>query len=123
MRPIRSAWLAGLLAIAAGCSSKPQTGSPPAAGNAAGEAKAPAKTAQPHPFRGKVEKVDKATHSIMVAGEDVEGWMSAMTMLYEIQPPDLLEKLEVGDQITATVYDGDFKTLHDVKIVPPAPPK
>ena len=28
-------------------------------------------------------------------------------------------KVKAGDQITAKVYDGDFKTLHDVQVVPP----
>ena len=34
-------------------------------------------------------------------------------------------RVKVGDQITAKVYEGDFKKLYDVQVVPPkskAPP-
>jgi len=117
---IRPALLAAIVAGAAACSSPPQTG---ATTGSAADAKAPAKAALAHSFRGKVERVDKSARSVMVAGEDVAGWMSAMTMPYEIEQPEVLEKLTAGDQITATVYDGDFKTLHDVKIVPSPPPR
>src|ERR1700733_5278226 len=77
--------------------------------------------------RGKVEKVDTKTRTLSVNGEDVPGWMMAMTMTYGVDKPDVIDHVKVGDQITAKVYDGDFKTLHDVQIVPPksnsAPPK
>jgi len=105
-------------ALAAACSSQPAS-APPPAGAAATGSPSPAKGAKPHPFRGKVEKIDKATSSVIVAGEDVEGWMPAMTMVYEVRPPEVFEKLAVGDQIAATVYDGDFKSLHEVKVLPP----
>jgi Cu/Ag efflux protein CusF len=116
---LRPAFLAAIIAGAAACSAQPQPGGTP---GSAAPATSPAKAAQPHAFRGKVERIDKSARSVMVAGEDVTGWMAAMTMPYEVEPPDVVEKLAVGDRITATVYDGDFKTLHDVKIVP-APPK
>jgi Cu/Ag efflux protein CusF len=78
-------------------------------------------------FRGKVEKVDTKTKTLSVNGEDVPGWMMAMTMTYGVDKPDVINQVKVGDQITAKVYDGDFKTLHDVQVVPPksnsAPPK
>ena len=70
-------------------------------------------------FRGKVEKVDTKTKTLSVNGEDVPGWMMAMTMTYGVDKPDVINQVKVGDQITAKVYDGDFKTLHDVQVVPP----
>jgi Cu/Ag efflux protein CusF len=71
-----------------------------------------------HAFRGKVEKVDTKAKVLTVNGENVEGWMSAMTMNYAVDKADVLDKVKVGDQITAKVYDGDFNTLYDVKVVP-----
>jgi Cu/Ag efflux protein CusF len=71
-----------------------------------------------HTFRGKVEKVDAKAKVLTVNGENVEGWMGAMTMNYAVDKADVIAKLKAGDQITAKVYDGDFKTLHDVKVVP-----
>jgi Cu/Ag efflux protein CusF len=71
-----------------------------------------------HTFRGKVEKVDTKAKLLTVNGENVEGWMAAMTMNYAVDKADVLDKVKVGDQITAKVYDGDFKTLYDVRVVP-----
>jgi Cu/Ag efflux protein CusF len=80
-----------------------------------------------HVFRGKIEGIDTKAKTLNVNGENVEGWMAAMTMIYTVDKEDVINHVKVGDQITAKVYDGDYKTLHDVKVVPPkrgeAPPK
>ena len=83
------------------------------------------KGAKEHAFKGKVEQVDQKAKTVTVAGEAVEGWMGAMTMVYKFDKDDVLKQVKSGDRITAKVYDGDFQVLHDVKIVPPAaaPPK
>ena len=71
-----------------------------------------------HAFRGYVETVDLPTGTVMVNGENVEGWMGPMTMMYSLDNKDVLGKLKAGDRISAKVYDGDFKTLHSVEILP-----
>jgi len=68
-------------------------------------------------FKGKVESVGPRT--VTVANEKIEGWMEAMTMAYPVDKPEVLKTIKAGDQITATVYDGD-STLHDVQVVAPA---
>jgi Cu/Ag efflux protein CusF len=69
-----------------------------------------------HVFRGRVEAVDAAGKRLTVNGENVEGWMAAMTMVYRPDKDDVFTTVKPGDQITAKVYDGDFETLHDVQI-------
>ena len=69
-------------------------------------------------FRGKVEKIDAAAKTLTINGEKVEGWMDAMTMSYAADKDDVFKKIKVGDTITAKVYEGDFKVLHDIQIVP-----
>ena len=69
-----------------------------------------------HTLEGKVEGVQ--TDRLTVNHGKVEGYMDAMTMPYKVDKPDILKNVKVGDQITATVYDGDY-TLYDVKVVPP----
>jgi Cu/Ag efflux protein CusF len=71
-------------------------------------------------FKGKVETVGART--LTVANERIEGWMEAMTMAYPVDKPEVLKNIKAGDQITATVYDGD-STLHDVHVVPAAAKK
>jgi Cu/Ag efflux protein CusF len=71
-------------------------------------------------FKGKVESV--GAKSLTVANEKIEGWMEAMTMMYVVDKPEVLKTIKPGDQIRATVYDGDTM-LHDVKVVPPAAKK
>jgi Cu/Ag efflux protein CusF len=68
-------------------------------------------------FKGKVESV--GTKSLTVANEKIEGWMDAMTMMYVVDKPEILKTIKPGDQIRATVYDGDTK-LYEVKVVAPA---
>jgi len=66
-------------------------------------------------FHGKVVSVDKGAKTVTIDGEKVEGWMAAMTMSYKVDDPSIVDKLKAGDQITATVYDGDY-VLHSVKV-------
>src|SRR5215831_11035048 len=74
-------------------------------------------------FRGKIEKIDLNAKTMTVNGQKVEGWMNAMTMSYQPDKADVLKNLKVGDEITAKVYDGDFHTLYDVRVVPAKPPE
>ena len=74
-------------------------------------------------FKGKVEKVNEPAKVLTVNNENIPGWMASMSMDYGVDKADVLKTLKVGDQITAKVYDGDFKTLYDVKVVPKEPAK
>lgn len=85
---------------------------------------APAAQTQPNSkkayvFKGKVEKVDEKSKMLTVTNEDIPGWMMPMTMSYGVDRDAVLKQVKAGDQITATVYDGDVKTLYNVKVAPP----
>jgi Cu/Ag efflux protein CusF len=69
-----------------------------------------------HAFHGTVKNVDVQARTLTVDGDTVEGWMKAMTMTYRVDPMDILTLAKPGDHITATVYDGDFTTLHGVRM-------
>ena len=114
--------IAFALGLTAACGQEPAKTEPakteqaPAAPPAPAPAPAPAGKKE-HVFRGKVEGVDPKAKTLTVNGENVEGWMSAMTMQYSADKPDVYDKVKVGDQITAKVYDGNFGTLYDVQVV------
>jgi Cu/Ag efflux protein CusF len=90
-------------------------------GYAQQDKKAPAAAKKEYVFKGKVEKIDLTNKSFVVNGEKVEGWMGAMTMSYAPDKEDVLKKVKVGDQITAKVYENDFKVLHEVQVVEAKP--
>jgi cobalt-zinc-cadmium efflux system outer membrane protein len=73
-------------------------------------------TKKEYVLRGKVERVDTATKRLTVHSEPIQGWMGEMTMGYAVDNEALLNRVRVGDQITAKVYEGD-STLHDVQLV------
>jgi len=68
-----------------------------------------------HTLEGKVEAVQ--TDRVIVNHGRVPGYMDAMVMPYKVDKPDILKKIKAGDQISATVYDGDF-TLYDIQVTP-----
>lgn len=78
---------------------------------------APATTPRGIAFAGQVQVVSEATGRLTVNHGTIEGWMGPMTMAYPVDKPELLKGIKAGDQVSATVYEGDF-TLHDVKVVP-----
>ncbi len=69
-----------------------------------------------YPFRGKVEQVNASREPLTVTNEAIEGWMGAMTMAHAVDNKEVLNRVKVGDQITAKVYDGD-STLYEVEVV------
>lgn len=52
---------------------------------------------------GHVVSVDKAKNQVVVDGEDVPGFMGAMTMGYDVKDPSVLDTLSAKDQIKADV--------------------
>ena len=108
------------LALTTACTKeagKSNTQSAPATQSQSTPAAQQSTTGKEHVLRGKVEQIDAAGKLMSVNNENVEGWMPPMTMSYKADNADIFSQVKVGDQITATVYDGDFTTLHNVQIV------
>ncbi|HVZ23072.1 MAG TPA: copper-binding protein [Vicinamibacterales bacterium] len=124
-RRLAGAGAIALAAALAGCGG--QTQPQPAATRTAPQ-QAPAATAAATParkeydFRGEVKSVDASSGKITVANDSIEGWMNAMTMTYGVDHREVLPTIKPGDRIRAHVYDGDYQTLYDVRLIV-APPK
>jgi len=69
-------------------------------------------------FTGTVQAVDTAAGRVTVFNDEVPGWMAPMSMSYAATPADALTRLQVGNRVRATVYEGDFTTLHDLEVAP-----
>ncbi len=83
-----------------------------------GKAQAPAKKG--YVLKGKVLEYSQAGQTMTVDHETVPGYMDAMIMPYQVNDNAAFKLVKPGDNIQATVYDGDY-TLYDIKVVP-APP-
>jgi protein SCO1/2 len=71
---------------------------------------APAPSAPPakrYHLAGKVVSIDQQQASVMVDGQEIVGFMAAMTMPYSVRDPKLLAPLGPGDEITADVVVTD----------------
>lgn len=72
---------------------------------------------------GRVVSTDKRANSVMINGDDVPGFMGAMTMPYTVKDESLLDKLKPGDQITSDiVVQGDDSWLENVVVTGHSPP-
>lgn len=66
---------------------------------------------------GKVVSVDKRAHMLNVDGQDIPGFMPAMTMPYNVKPESELNKLSPGDSISADiVVQGESSWLENVSV-------
>ena|SRR5438477_6869524 len=74
-------------------------------------------TAKRYHLTGKVVSVDKQAHMLNVDGEAIPGFMSAMTMPYNVKPESQLDKLSSGDSITAdVVLESDNAWLENIAV-------
>ena len=66
-----------------------------------------ASTAKRYHLKGKIVSIDKPSKMAIIDGEDVPGFMAAMTMPYSVKPESELDKLSPGDSITADIVVQD----------------
>lgn len=104
-----SAFAAGLM-LAIGCNSGPNQPTVVVPAQVTAKAKR-------YPLKGKIISVDKQAHMLNVDGEDIPGFMSAMTMPYPVKPENELDKLSAGESITAdVVVQGDQAWLENIAV-------
>ena len=76
-------------------------------------------------MRGEVIQIDPSAQLATIKGEEIQGWMPAMTMEYPIKDKQEFQKLKAGEQIQAKVIvQGADYWLANVSEAPaaPAPP-
>jgi len=61
-----------------------------------------------------VQKVIPADRRVVIAHDDIPGFMRAMTMSFEVKNPALLEKLTPGERVRFTLEKTD-QTLYLVE--------
>jgi protein SCO1 len=72
---------------------------------------------------GKVVSIDKANLSVVINGDDVPGFMPAMTMPYAVKNDGDLARLSAGDSIAADIVVGENASwLENIKVTPHAKP-
>ena len=77
-----------------------------------------------YPLKGVVSSVNHAVREVVVAHEQVPGFMPAMTMPFPLPDDKALAVLQRGDLITATLVVGETRAfLEGVKIVKKASPE
>lgn len=62
---------------------------------------------QTYSTRGKVRAIGERKDNITIAHEEIPGYMKAMTMMFEVEKPELLNDIKVEDQVAFTFSDRD----------------
>ena len=85
---------------------------------------------QEYEVKGQIVSVDPAKGEVLLDHQDIKNFMPAMTMVYKVEDPALLQGKEPGDLITATLVVNETtahlstmnKTGHaELKSPPPGP--
>ena len=106
-----------LIAVLASLTACNRTSNQPATGSVQ------ASSAKRYRLKGKVVSIDKPSKMAMIDGEDIPGFMAAMTMPYQVKPESELDKLKPGDQISAdVVVQDDNGWLENIAVTGHAPP-
>jgi len=78
--------------------------------------------AKRYQLTGRVVSIDKPARSINVDGDEIPGFMAAMTMPYQVKDAAVLEKLSPGDQIKAEIVVGNEGAyLENISLTQKAP--
>ena len=86
--------------------------------------------ARQYELKGQIVGISPERQEVLVSHEDIPGFMSAMTMPYKVEGPELLEGKAPGDLVTATLVVEEVnaylstltKTGHaPIENAPPAP--
>ena len=81
-----------------------------------------ASSAKRYHLKGKVVSIDKQAKMANIDGEEIPGFMAAMTMPYQVKPESELDKLKPGDQISAdVVVQDDGGWLENITVTGHAP--
>jgi Cu/Ag efflux protein CusF len=115
--------LAGLVAALLISGAQFARAAQPARGSRAGQDDQKSKT-QRYVLTGTVQSIDVPNHQIVVDGDDVPGYMDAMSMPYSVPDDKALKELNVGDIIRADiVVEGNDSHLENIKVTGHAKPK
>jgi Cu/Ag efflux protein CusF len=69
-----------------------------------------------HFLNATVEQINDFAKTIRIKQEKIAGYSDVRIATYNVDDTEILKKLEVGDKITATIYEKD-DTLHDIQVV------
>jgi len=67
-------------------------------------------------LHGTVEGINDFAKTVRVNQEKIKGYSDARTTTYNVDDSTMIEKLEVGDKIVATIYEKD-DILYDIRVV------
>lgn len=74
-------------------------------------------TVKHYVLTGTVQSIDVKNHQVVVDGDDVPGYMDAMSMPYSVPDEKALKALAVGDKIRADlIVKGDDAHLENIKV-------
>lgn len=71
-----------------------------------------------YPFRGQIVDLLPERRKVIVAHDEIPGYMQAMTMSFAVKDGEKFEELTPGDEISATlVVQEDRSWLQDIRIL------